>query len=90
MPVTRNQAKRSHILVLKYRGPYERSVPGTEPPINGKAASKPVGGKAAPKSRAVSTKTVKVDTSFEENQALPKPCGQPKVWADVRDAGAVP
>lgn len=90
MPATRSQAKRSHFIVLKYRGPYERSVAEAKSPINGKAASKPVGRKAAPKSRAVSTKTVKVDTSFEENQALPKPCGQPKVWADVRDAGAVP
>ncbi len=90
MPRTRLQASRSHVVVLKYRGPYERPVAKAGLPINGKAASKPVGGKAIPKPQKACSKKVQVDTAFEENQALPKPCGQPKVWADVRRVGVLP
>jgi len=91
MPVIRNQANRSHVIVLKYRKPYERPAAEAGLPSNGKAASKLINGKATQKPRkASSSKKVTIDIAFEENQALPKPCGQPKIWADVRRAGVLP
>lgn len=90
MPATRQSANRSHVIVLKYHTPYERPVAKAALPKNGKATSTPVGGKAAPKPRKVSAQKEKVVSAFEENQAFPKPCGQPKVWADVSDAGVFP
>jgi len=81
MPVTRHQAKRSYVIVLKYSNPYDRSAAGAGLLVNGKAAPKP---------RKAAAKKVVIDTAFEENQALPKPCGQPKIWADVRRVGVLP
>ena len=89
MPVTRHLAKRSYVIVLKYH-PYDRSATEAALPVDGKADPKPVNGKAASKPRKASNKTVKVDIAFEENQALPKPCGQPVIWADVRRGGVLP